>query len=134
FGDYLSWLAGVDREAAEAAWRDALAGVEEPTLVAPAFTPADTRVPARLRAELDAGLVAELTGLARSWGVTLNTLVQVVWGVLVGGLTGREDVVFGSVVSGRPAELAGVESMVGLFINTLPVRIRLEAAETLAGL
>ncbi|TRV70751.1 non-ribosomal peptide synthetase, partial [Streptomyces sp. 130] len=72
--------------------------------------------------------------LARSWGVTLNTLVQTVWGVLVGGLTGREDVVFGSVVSGRPAEIVGVEQMVGLFINTLPIRIRLQAAESLASL
>nr|WP_260697089.1 non-ribosomal peptide synthetase [Streptomyces sp. 130] len=134
YRDYLAWLAQADRPAAEAAWREALAGVEEPTLVAPAFVAADTRVPAQLRAELDSGLVTELTALARSWGVTLNTLVQTVWGVLVGGLTGRDDVVFGSVVSGRPAELAGVESMVGLFINTLPVRIRLEAAETFAGL
>ncbi|MFI7388703.1 amino acid adenylation domain-containing protein [Streptomyces sp. NPDC049813] len=131
---YLTWLADADRPAAEAAWREALAGVEEPTLVAPGFVPAETRVPARLRAHLDSALVTELTEIARSWGVTLNTLVQTVWGVLVGGLTGREDVVFGSVVSGRPAELPGVERMVGLFINTLPVRIRLDAAETLAGL
>ncbi|MGW2714820.1 amino acid adenylation domain-containing protein, partial [Streptomyces sp. NPDC001356] len=134
YRDYLAWLADADRPAAEAAWRDALAGVEEPTLVAPGFVPADTRVPARLRAELDSGLVTELSALARSWDVTLNTLVQTIWGVLVGGVTGREDVVFGSVVSGRPAELLSVERMVGLFINTLPVRIRLQAAETLADL
>ncbi|MFI7388886.1 amino acid adenylation domain-containing protein, partial [Streptomyces sp. NPDC049813] len=134
FGAYLAWLAEADRPAAEAAWREALAGVEEPTLVAPAFTAAQTRVPERCEARVAESVVAELTVLARSWGVTLNTLVQTVWGVLVGGLTGREDVVFGSVVSGRPAELPGVESMVGLFINTLPVRIRLDAAETLAGL
>ncbi|WP_405783769.1 amino acid adenylation domain-containing protein [Streptomyces sp. NBC_00859] len=134
FGDYLAWLAGADRGAAELAWREVLAGVESATLVAPGFGQGRTEVPERLRAELGAGLVGELSGLARSWGVTVNTLVQVMWGVLVGGLTGREDVVFGSVVSGRPAELPGVESMVGLFINTLPVRVRLDAAETIAAL
>ncbi|TRV70705.1 non-ribosomal peptide synthetase, partial [Streptomyces sp. 130] len=88
FGDYLSWLAEADRPAAEAAWREALAGVEEPTLVAPGFTAAQTQVPERCEARIPESVVAELTALARSWGVTLNTLVQTVWGVLVGGLTG----------------------------------------------
>ncbi len=134
YGDYLAWLAGVDRSAAESAWREALAGVEEPTLVAPGFGAERTRVPERVRALVPAEVAGELTALARSWGVTLNTLVQVVWGVVLGGLTGREDVVFGAVVSGRPAELPGVEGMVGLFINTLPVRVQLEAAETIASL
>ncbi|MGW2090117.1 amino acid adenylation domain-containing protein, partial [Streptomyces sp. NPDC001880] len=134
YSDYLSWLAAADRPAAELAWSEALAGVEEPTLVAPDFAQGRAEVPERLRTELPTALVEELTQLARRWGVTLNTLVQVAWGVLVGGLTGREDVVFGSVVSGRPAELPGVEGMVGLFINTLPVRVRLEAGETIASL
>ncbi len=134
YADYLAWLAGVDRSAAESAWREALAGVEEPTLVAPGFGAERTRVPERVRALVPAEVAGELTALARSWGVTLNTLVQVVWGVVLGGLTGREDVVFGAVVSGRPAELPGVEGMVGLFINTLPVRVQLEAAETIASL
>ncbi|KLL96437.1 hypothetical protein NJ76_00025 [Rhodococcus sp. IITR03] len=59
----------------------------------------------------------------------MNTLVQAAWGVLLGRLTGAEDVVFGATVSGRPADLPGVESMVGLFINTLPVRVAFDPDE-----
>ncbi|MBC9915692.1 condensation domain-containing protein, partial [Chitinophaga varians] len=67
---------------------------------------------------------AQLTQLSRSLGVTLNTLLQTAWGVLLMKYGNTDDVVFGSVVSGRPAELPGVERMVGLFINTVPVRVR----------
>ena len=74
---------------------------------------------------LDAALSASLQACARTQAVTLNTLIQATFGVLLGRLTGRDDVVFGVTVSGRPAELAGVEQMVGLFINTLPLRMRL---------
>ena len=63
-------------------------------------------------------LTARLQGLARERGLTLNTIVQGLWAVLLGRLTGRDDVVFGVTVSGRPAELAGIEQRVGLFINT----------------
>ena len=56
----------------------------------------------------------------------INILTRVIWGILLGKYNGKEDVVFGAVVSGRPSELEGVESMVGLFINTIPVRIRFE--------
>ncbi|WP_262402379.1 condensation domain-containing protein, partial [Actinomadura sp. CNU-125] len=63
-------------------------------------------------------------------GLTPNTLVQGAWGLVVGALTGRRDVVFGATVSGRPADLPGVERMLGLFINTLPVRVTLDPART----
>ena len=62
---------------------------------------------------------------ARAQGLTLNTFVQVAWAILLGRLTGRNDVVFGVTVAGRPPEIPGIESMVGLFINTLPLRVRL---------
>ena len=67
---------------------------------------------------------------AASAGVTLNTMVQVAWGIVLGALTGRSDVVFGGTVSGRPPEIPGIESMVGLFINTIPVRVTLDPGET----
>ena len=82
-----------------------------------------------LGAELSAAL--ERAGAA-SCAVTLNTVLQAVFGVLLGRLTGRDDVVFGVTVAGRPAELAGVERMVGLFINTLPLRLRAAAAAAAA--
>ena len=57
--------------------------------------------------------------------MTLNTLIQAAWAILLGRLSGRDDVVFGVTVAGRPPEIAGIESMVGLFINTLPLRAKL---------
>ncbi|QMV22163.1 amino acid adenylation domain-containing protein [Streptomyces sp. SCUT-3] len=135
YREYLGWLAGRDRAAAEEAWREALAGLEEPTLLAPAApAPGTATVPGRVVSRLPQELSARLAEVARGRGLTLNTLVQGAWGLLLGRLTGREDVVFGATVSGRPPEIAGIESMVGLFINTLPVRVRLRPEESLAGL
>ncbi|MGH8910069.1 MAG: amino acid adenylation domain-containing protein, partial [Egibacteraceae bacterium] len=132
YRDYLAWLATADRPAAEAAWREALAGLEEPTLVAGADWQRQPLVPDRVAVELSEELTAALTGQARRLGVTPNTVVQGAWGILLARLTGRDDVVFGITVSGRPAELAGVETMAGLLINTVPVRVRLRPGEPVA--
>ncbi|ROO87214.1 non-ribosomal peptide synthase protein (TIGR01720 family)/amino acid adenylation domain-containing protein [Actinocorallia herbida] len=134
YRDHLAWLAGRDRAAALAAWRTALDGVEEPTLLTPSTRDAPALLPAEHVETLPAALGDGLAELARSLGVTVNTLVQVAWGLLTARLTGRDDVLFGATVSGRPADLPGVESMVGLFINTLPVRIGLRAGESVAAL
>ncbi|MFI2779349.1 amino acid adenylation domain-containing protein [Streptomyces sp. ALB3] len=134
---YLAWLAQQDRAASLEAWRTALDGVEAPTLVAGrggADAPAAGELPETLVLELDAATTDRLRGTARTHRLTLNTLVQGAWGLLLGHLTGRPDVVFGTTVSGRPPEIAGIESMVGLFINTVPVRLRPVPGETLAAL
>jgi non-ribosomal peptide synthetase component F len=70
----------------------------------------------------------------RKHGLTLNTFIQTAWAILLGRLTGQDDVVFGVTVAGRPPEIADVESMVGLFINTLPLRVRLPADKPLLAL
>ncbi|MFF8981774.1 amino acid adenylation domain-containing protein [Streptomyces globisporus] len=132
FADYARWLADRDRPAAEAAWRTALEGVTEPTLTAPAATPSAALVPEETTAVLDPALTAALQDRARTAGTTLNTVVQTGWGLVLSRLTGRDDVVFGSAVSGRPAELDGVEGMLGLFVNTLPTRVRTAPARTLS--
>ncbi|PRX45509.1 amino acid adenylation domain-containing protein [Prauserella shujinwangii] len=125
---YLAWLASRDRESARAAWRSALSDVEPTRLVEePPGAPAQHDV--RLSEELTAGLAA----LARDRGLTLGTVLHGAWGLLLGGLTGRTDVVFGSTVSGRGAAVPGIESAAGLFINTVPVRMRVRPADTLAG-
>ncbi|WP_233512736.1 non-ribosomal peptide synthetase [Micromonospora deserti] len=130
YRDYLAWLAGRDRSAARAAWRAALAGLDEPTRLVRA---APGAAPERLiDAHLDEATTAALTGVARSHGLTVNTVLQGAWAILLGLLTGRDDVVFGTSVSGRPADLPGVESMVGLFINTVPVRVRIDRGEPIA--
>ncbi|MFE9820224.1 non-ribosomal peptide synthase/polyketide synthase, partial [Streptomyces sp. NPDC005773] len=131
YRDYLSWLARQDRAAARDAWSAHLEGLTEPTLAAPAGHAEAAVVPHRVTFGLTGAGTAELTGRLRAHGLTLNTAVQAAWALVVGGFTGRDDVVFGVTVSGRPAELAGVQDMVGLFINTVPARVRLSPRERL---
>ncbi|UZI26833.1 non-ribosomal peptide synthetase [Streptomyces sp. VB1] len=131
YKEYLGWLSGRDRASSEQAWRRALDGVTGPTLAGPAGGSRVAAVPETLTATLDARTTRGLQQRARELGVTLNTLVQAGWAVALGALTGRRDVVFGATVSGRPAQLPGVESMVGMFINTVPVRAVLDPAEPL---
>ncbi|MFE1411267.1 amino acid adenylation domain-containing protein [Streptomyces sp. NPDC058746] len=128
---HLDWLARQDDGAAETAWSTALAGLEEPTLLGAADPNRIDALPERLQVELSAELTARLTAQARAAGVTLNSVVQGVWAVLLGRVTGRDDVVFGGTVSGRTADVAGIEDMVGLLINTLPVRFRIREDEPL---
>ncbi|MDI5913372.1 non-ribosomal peptide synthetase, partial [Streptomyces sp. 12257] len=133
YRDYLKWLEKQDRDAARTAWRDTFADLVEPTLVAPDADRAAV-AGAEVRAALSQEDTSALTEIARGRGVTLNTVVQTAWAIALSKHLGREDIVFGTTVSGRPPELDGVERMVGLFINTLPSRIRLRAAEPLADL
>ncbi|MFG2937480.1 amino acid adenylation domain-containing protein [Streptomyces sp. NPDC048282] len=131
YRDYLSWLGRQDREAARAAWREELAGAEEPTLVAPqAAGGAEVSVlPRDLVLDLPEETTTRLRELARGRNLTLNSVVQGAWALVLSRLTGRNDVVFGATVSGRPADLPGAESMVGLMINTLPVRVPLTGGQ-----
>jgi non-ribosomal peptide synthetase component F len=126
YRDFLSWLAGRDKQASLQVWQQALAGVEEPTQLAPQQRTTDTGEVGKLLTEFDAEGTRRIAKHAAALGVTVNTLVQAAWGIVLGRMTGRADVVFGATVSGRPADLPSVESMVGLFINTLPVRVRVD--------
>ncbi|MFB8240439.1 amino acid adenylation domain-containing protein [Kitasatospora purpeofusca] len=134
---YLDWLSRRDQDAARRAWTTALAGLDEPTrlLRAGARTQAGSAaLPGQVTVDLPEQLSETLRGLARGHRLTLNTLIQGAWALLLSRTTGRTDVVFGTTVSGRPPELPGVEDMVGLFINTLPVRVRIDPAEPLVAL
>ncbi len=127
---FLNWLSHRDRDASLGVWGRALAGVAEPTLLAPQPRTAEDYDSGRLAVEIDADRTARITARAAELGITVNTLVQAAWGLVLGRLTGRSDVVFGATVSGRPADLPGVESMVGLFISTLPVRVAIDDRAT----
>ena len=130
---FLSWLANRDRDAADAAWREVFAGFDTPTLVGP---------PDRLGLgprgatsfRVPAATTRALNELARSCHTTVNIVLQAAWAQLLMSVTGRRDVAFGTTVSGRPAEVAGAESMVGLFVNTVPVRATITSATTTADL
>ena len=126
---YVTWLTGRDGDAARAAWGEALAGFDTPTLLGPpdrlGHGPrgvASFRVPA--------DTTAALSELARSCHTTISTVLHGAWSQLLTRLTGRQDVSFGTTVSGRPDEIVGADSMVGLFINTVPVRANITAATT----
>ncbi|MET7773637.1 amino acid adenylation domain-containing protein [Nocardia sp. NPDC005366] len=127
---FLEWLNGRDLQDSLRIWANAFDGVTEPTELAPQPRSAEQYETAHIVTELDVERTRKLTKHCAELGITVNTLVQAAWGILLGRLTGRSDVVFGGTVSGRPAELSGVESMVGLFINTLPVRVRIDDGAT----
>ncbi|KDA40402.1 hypothetical protein BMG523Draft_04796, partial [Frankia sp. BMG5.23] len=126
YGEYLAWLGRQDRHAAREAWQRELAGTTEPTLVAPGDPARLPVAPGRVMASAGPELIAALRALAREHDLTLNTVVQGAWAMLVSRLAGQRDVVFGAVVAGRPPELPGVEDMLGLFVNTVPVRVPLD--------
>ncbi|NRQ40699.1 AMP-binding protein, partial [Nonomuraea sp. NN258] len=126
YRDYLAWLGRQDQAASLAAWQAELAGVDEPTLVAPADPTRVAALPESVITEVPAALAKQLAELCRAFDLTLSTVFQAAWALLLARLSGRTDVVFGTTVAGRPAELPGVERMVGMFINTVPVRVRLQ--------
>ena len=130
FRDYVAWLGTQDLRETEAFWRRELGGVEAPTPFAVDLPPGQGPGPAgepvyrEARTRVGRGATQALAALARRRRVTLNTLFQAAWALLLARYSGEREVVFGVTVSGRPAELPGVEEMVGMFINTLPMRVR----------
>jgi acyl carrier protein len=126
FREYIEWMGRQDVRATEAFWRSELDGFKCPTLVASAARriardDGDATVDAHRR--LSAGVSDGLRATARRHRVTLSTLVQGAWAVVVSRWIGSSDVVIGAAFSGRPAELPGVESMVGPCVNNLPIRV-----------
>lgn len=135
YGDYIEWLLQQDKAKAEAYWRGWLNGFTAPTPLpmdrAPEGAMDQAQIHDRQRITLPAAFTAALTAAVRQHRLTLNTLVQGAWALLLGRYADRPDVVFGVTVSGRPEVLAGVESMIGIFINTLPLRAHLPADKPL---
>jgi amino acid adenylation domain-containing protein len=128
FRDYISWLAKRNPSHDEAFWRESLSGFSEPTRIGGARRGRALDEPEgeydEREVRLSSDVTATLQRLAGQHRFTLNCLVQGAWALLLSRIAGNRDVVFGSTVSGRAPELPGVESMVGVFINALPVRVR----------
>ena len=128
YGEYVGWLMEQDLAAAERFWRRELAGYTAPLRLAVDRSPGSLpREDAVYRAEdlfLGAGVSAALRAVARRSQVTLNTVFQGIWALILARYGGTDDVVFGVTSSGRPPDLPGVESIVGLFLLTLPMRMR----------
>lgn len=136
FRDYVSWLSGQDERDAERYWRTVLAGFRSPTRL-PFDRPPGQAHRARSMATVDAALPAtrsaELHAFARRHRLTVNAVVQGAWAVLLSRHSGQQDICFGAVVSGRPPELPGVDSIIGMFVNTVPVRVRADDTGDVAG-
>jgi len=133
---YLQWLERQDKQESARYWASYLQGYREMA-----------RIPEKQEANSGEGYKSEelyfslsrqetaaMNRLAEKNRLTLNTVIQTIWGILLGRYNGKDDVVFGAVVSGRPAEIPGVESIVGVFMNTVPVRICFKDAGTFAQL
>jgi glycopeptidolipid biosynthesis protein len=130
---FVTWLTGQDRGAAQAAWREVFEGFDTPTLVGP---------PQRMGLgprgvesfQVSAETTRALSELARSCRTTVSTVLQAAWAQLLVRMTGQQDVAFGTAVSGRPTDLPGAESIVGLLINTVPIRANITEATTIGDL
>ena len=133
YRDYITWLQRQPLEEAERYWREKLRGLKSPTTLAlgrgrEARAEGESEYREQ-RLNLSAAETVELSAVARRHQLTLNTLVQGAWGLLLSRYSGEREVLFGTTVAGRPAELHGVEQMVGVFINTLPMRVRIDEKE-----
>ncbi|GCB53286.1 non-ribosomal peptide synthetase [Streptomyces sp. NL15-2K] len=126
FRTYLHWLAAQDQQAGRAYWRRVLAGYDEPLALPYDRSPSRThrgQSTGRVPVPLPDGVAAHVTAFARRHRITANAVVQGAWALLLSRYAGVRDVVFGTTVSGRPADIPGCERILGLFINTLPARV-----------
>ncbi|GAA5082328.1 non-ribosomal peptide synthetase [Nocardia iowensis] len=137
YRDYIGWLGARDMSAALRWWGEQLAGLSGPLMIADGGTglasvAAPTAQAEVTRFDLGADDTARLRDWTRRHGLTLNSAVQFAWTLLLSRLTDRRDVVYGTIVTGRPEQITGVERMVGLFLNTIPVVFLVDPAAPVA--
>lgn len=127
YRDYIAWLHQQDLSAAESFWRQTLKGFADPSAIARGNIVAGNLLESSGEQQVifSATATVALQSLTRQHQLTLNTLVQAAWALLLSRYSSEEDIVFGTVVSGRPPDLMGAESVVGLFVNPLPVRVKI---------
>ncbi|MDN4012927.1 amino acid adenylation domain-containing protein, partial [Chryseobacterium gambrini] len=131
YSAYLKWLGGIDKDSSMLHWKNYLEGISAPTLI-----PFEKRTKDELphfvteKFNVTGDEFKEISQLCQNLGVTLNTYIQAIWSYLLSKYNSSEEIIFGAVVSGRPAEIDNIEHMVGLFINTIPVRISVKNDDT----
>ncbi|GEJ45759.1 hypothetical protein CRS_23670 [Chryseobacterium sp. ON_d1] len=131
YSSYIKWLARIDKEEAMAYWENYLKGINSPSPL-PFEKQVKEEKPRFIAEKFIIGKeeFLQVNQFCKHLGITLNTYAQAVWSYLLSSYNGTEDVVFGAVVSGRPPEIEGIENMVGLFINTIPVHIKVNKEDT----
>src|SRR6266498_22226 len=132
YGDYIAWLGAQNPDTAQSYWKRSLAGLSGPTELTVDRKPMNAALEGQAfdkeRIQLSESTTARLRDFARDHKLTLNTLTKAAWAILLSRYSGNEDVLFGVTVSGRPPMLSGVESMVGLLVNTLPQRVQVPSS------
>ena len=124
--NYIKWLKKQNLEEGYAYWREYLDNYEQKIILPKDSIKIKKKIyqQKNLKFQLNKETTTKLINIARKHNVTINTIFQTIWGILLQKYNNTEDVVFGAVVSGRPSEILGIESAVGLFINTIPVRVK----------
>ncbi len=131
YGEYLRWLESKDKEAGNSYWDELLYDYEEIAEIKPLVKPESTKQQMKkVEMQISKELSDSLQQLAVSNNLTINTILEATWGVVLQRYNHTEDVVFGKVVSGRNADIMGIENMVGLFVNTIPVRVKCNSLMT----
>ncbi|MGB7606261.1 MAG: condensation domain-containing protein, partial [Lutisporaceae bacterium] len=126
YSDYIKWLQNQNNEEALTYWKNYLQDYEQQVSIPKLYKKINENIylHQEIQFELNEAITGRLTRIARENHISLNVMLQTVWGILLQRYNNTKDVVFGAVVSGRPPEINGIENMVGLFINTIPVRIQ----------
>ena len=140
YREYINWIHKQDKNKAEKYWRETLKGFSAPTPLtignlgstAPSEDKQALTETGEVEIELSLGLTSRLNALSRENRVTLSTLIQAAWALLLSRYSREDEVLFGVTVSGRPPEINNVESMIGLFINTLPLRVAVPGKQKLS--
>lgn len=133
YRNYIRWLNNKTSDEAESFWRDYLAGVSSPTQIAIDKLPMLKEPTSRTcnQISFSGDMLDQLQNLARCCNTTISVVFQTAWLLLLSRYSGEQDIVTGTTVSGRPADLAGANEMIGLFINTVPLRVRLDDNDNL---
>ncbi|HET6976586.1 MAG TPA: amino acid adenylation domain-containing protein [Pyrinomonadaceae bacterium] len=131
FRDYIRWIQQQELPKTEAFWRRTLQGFTRPSTLARSLSTNGHAAYQRKRVLVSEATTTALNAFVRKHHLTLSTLLKSVWSLILAKHCNQDDVVFGSVVSGRPPDLEGVENIIGMFVNTLPVRIRIARDQTL---
>ncbi len=124
YGSFIRWLEIQDKKEGERYWKEYLHGYEDKVAIPKSVNEDNSYIGKEKSVKLSKELTSKIEKLTKENQVTINTFFQSIWGILLQKYNNVEDVVFGSVVSGRNAKIKGIENMVGLFINTIPVRIQ----------
>ena len=133
YKEYIRWLQKQDQKKAETFWKQELQGFTNAVRLGierERLEDSSQNLQAEITVSMGREATEKVEAFARSLQITLNSLVQGAWAILLSRHSGERDIVFGAAVSGRSAPIRGIESMLGLFFNTLPFRVQLQGDET----